>query len=233
MQKILSAHGVASRRESEKLILAGLVGVNGKQATIGQSARYGYDDITVRGVPLAPKDELVYIMLNKPCGYLTTMSDDRGRKIVTELVEDVGTKVFPVGRLDMNTEGMLLMTNDGSFANYVAHPSYNKTKTYEAHVRGDVINAAEILRLPMSVDSHMVKAVSVVLIKRTAEGGILQITINEGRNRQLRKMCAQCGLVLLSLKRLSIGPLSLGELKPGEWRRLTEEERRSLFTINN
>jgi 23S rRNA pseudouridine2605 synthase len=229
VQKILSGHGVASRRESERLILLGRVTVNGKPAAIGQSAQVGYDDIAVNGVPLAPKDRLIYIMLNKPVGYISTMRDDRGRKTVADLVNDAGARVYPVGRLDMETEGLLLMTNDGQFANAVAHPSYNKTKTYEARVRGDAGRAVALLRRPMEVDSYLVHAASVILTEQTVDGGVLLITINEGRNRQLRKMCAQCGLKLLSLKRLSIASLELGTLRPGKWRYLTDEERQSLI----
>ncbi|MCL2152119.1 MAG: rRNA pseudouridine synthase [Oscillospiraceae bacterium] len=229
VQKILSACGVASRRESERLITAGRVSVNGVPATLGQSARLGRDDIVVDGVPLKQVGELVYIMLNKPLGYITTMRDDRGRKTVADLVKGLDARVYPIGRLDMNTEGLLLMTNDGQFAQAVAHPSYNITKTYEARVRGDAARAAFLLRQPMEVDSHVVHAVSVELTGRTADVCVLQITINEGRNRQLRKMCAQCGLELISLKRLTIASLGLGTMKTGEWRRLTDEERRSLM----
>ena len=228
LQKILSAHGVASRRESEKLILSGQVTVNGKTAVIGQSARLGCDEIAINGIPLAPRDEFVYIMLNKPIGYITSMRDDRGRKTVADLVSDAGIRVYPVGRLDMDTEGLLLMTNDGRFANTVAHPSSNKTKTYEAHVRGDAARATNLLRRPMEVDFHLVHAASVILIKRTVDGGVLHISINEGRNRQLRKMCTLCGLELLALRRLSIGSLELGGLKTGKWRYLTDPERKSL-----
>ena len=229
IQKILSARGVASRREAERLILAGRVTVNGKMAVIGQSAEPGRDNIAIDGVLIANEEEPVYIMLNKPKGFITTASDDRGRKTVMDLVTDVGTRVYPIGRLDMNTEGLLLMTNDGQFANAVMHPSYNKSKTYEVHVRGDVENVENILGRPIMVDTRLVQAASVWLIEQTRNGGVLQITIYEGRNRQIRKMCAQCALEVLSLKRLSIGSLELGSLKSGKWRHLTNEERLALF----
>lgn len=231
IHKILSAHGVASRREAERLIQAGRVTVNGKPAVIGQSARFGYDDIEVDGITLTPRDELVYIMLNKPCGYITTMNDEWGRKTVMDLIKDVGVRLYPIGRLDMETEGLLLMTNDGQFANTVAHPSYNKTKTYEAQVRGNISGAVDRLRQPIEVDSYMVQAASVELIERTHTGGVLHITIFEGRNRQLRKMCALCGLEVLSLKRLSIGALQLGSLETGKWRHLADYERKALFDV--
>jgi len=231
IQKILSAHGIASRRQAEQLILAGRVTVNGKPAVIGQSAQFGYDEIAVDCVPLMPVGELVYIMLNKPRGYITTVSDDRGRQTVMDLVTGVGTRVFPVGRLDMDTEGLLLLTNDGHFANAVAHPSNGLMKTYEVRIRGETVGAAKMLCRPMEIDSHIVHAASAVLTERTENGAVLHVTISEGRNRQIRKMCAKCGFEVLSLMRLSIGPLGLGSLETGKWRRLTKKELRSLCDI--
>ena len=226
LQKILSAHGAASRREAEKLIKAGRVTVNGAAASLGQSADYACDEILIDGVPLKPKDAPVYIMLNKPRGYVTTMRDERRRKTVRDLVPEPG--VYPAGRLDMDSEGLLIMTNDGQFANAVMHPSYNKAKTYEVHVRGDVSNAEQQLSRPMQIDSYTTRPATVKLQKRTERGGVLLITIHEGRNRQVRKMCAICGLNVDSLRRVSIGEVKLGELKPGQWRRLTDEEIRVL-----
>ena len=228
IQKILSAHGVASRRQAEQMILAGRVTVNGKPAVIGQSAQFGHDEIAVDCVPLMPVRELMYIMLNKPRGYITTVSDDRGRKTVMDLVADTGTRVFPVGRLDKDTEGLLLLTNDGHFANAVAHPSNCLMKTYEVRIRGETAGAEEKLSQRMEIDSHIVHAASVVLAERTENGAVLHITISEGRNRQIRKMCTKCGFEVLSLMRLSIGPLGLGSLEKGKWRHLTKKERRSL-----
>jgi len=232
IHKILSAHGAASRREAERMIQSGRVTVNSLPATIGQSACPGRDEIAIDGVLLAPIGELVYIMLNKPRGYITTAKDDRGRKTVMELVAGAGARLYPVGRLDMDTEGLLLLTNDGRFANAVAHPSFEKKKTYEVHVHGDAPGAADMLRKPMEVDSHPVHAASVTVKERKADGGILHITINEGRNRQVRKMCESCGLKVLSLKRLSIGTVQLGALGTGKWRHLTENERRALCGSN-
>ena len=229
IQKILSAHGVASRREAEKMISAGRVSVGGIPAQIGQSVLPGIDEITIDGIPLPPKDENIYIMLNKPRGYVTTMSDERGRKTVASLIADAGVRVYPVGRLDMNSEGLLLMTNDGAFANIVSHPSHNIPKTYEVSVSGDASGAVSLLSRSMVVDFHIVRASSVILKKLTECGGVLRITINEGRNRQIRKMCEQCDLKVLSLKRVSIGQVRLGTLKTGNWRYLTDEERRSLL----
>ena len=230
LQKILSAHGAASRREAERMIQDGRVTVNGITAVIGQSAQYGRDEILVDGIPLEPGEEPVYIMLNKPRGYITTRNDERGRMTVMSLVHDADAKLYPVGRLDMDSEGLLLMTNDGNFAAVVAHPSYEKRKTYEVHVRGNASAALSALRCPIEIDSHTVQAASVDILKRTGNFTVLRMTINEGRNRQIRKMCAQCGLEVHSLKRVSIGTLELGSLKSGHWRHLTEDEVRSLET---
>ena len=232
IQKILSSHAVASRREAERMILAGRVTIGGIPAKLGQSAQFGVDDIAVDGVPLVPKDSFAYIMLNKPRGYVTTMSDERGRKTVMSLVGDLGIRVYPVGRLDINSEGLLLLTNDGAFANSVAHPSYGKAKTYEVRVSGDAKGAAALLRRPLDIDSHTVHAKSVNLIRHTDVGGMLRIAIYEGRNKQVRKMCAQCGVEVLSLKRVSIGTVSLGTLKTSKWRHLTRKEVDTLYIVH-
>jgi len=232
LQKILSAYGVASRREAERLIREGRVFVNGAKAEIGHSADPEQDEITVDGNTLASKDAHVYIMLNKPRGYITTASDDRGRKTVMELVSDLGVNVYPAGRLDMESEGLLLLTNDGLFANAVTHPSFNKVKTYEVRVRGDIDRALGWLRGPIVIDAHEVKARSVNVIKKLPGGGILSMSINEGRNRQIRKMCAECGLEVSSLVRVSIGKLELGSLPSGKWRRLSESELKSIYSLN-
>ena len=226
IQKILSAHGLASRRGAEEMIREGRVTVNGHVAELGQSAEFGRDDIAVDGVSIAPEAGKVYIMLNKPPGYVTTASDERGRKTVMDLVK-TPERVYPVGRLDMYSEGLILMTNDGLFANSVAHPSNDHRKTYEIRVRGDAGKAAPMLRRPMEIDGHVVRAAEVTLLERAEGGGAVRVTVTEGRNRQLRKMCELCGLKVLSLKRVSIGSLGIGSLKPGEWRHLTEDERNS------
>jgi len=224
IQKILSAYGVASRRNAEKMIIDGRVSINGVQATLGQSAKSGIDIISVDGVPLAEKNEFVYLMLNKPCGYITTVKDTRGRKTVMELITGINGRVYPVGRLDKDSEGLLIFTNDGGFANSIMHPSFDKQKTYEVEVSGDVQNALKLLKLPVSIDDYTVQAHSVELSDINNGGGTLRISISEGRNRQIRKMCWVCGVSVKSLKRISIGPLKLGELKSGQWRHLTDEE---------
>jgi len=228
LQKILSAHGVASRRGAERLIESGRVTVNGQTAGLGQSATPGRDEIAVDGVPLEPHGGLVYIMLNKPPGYVTTVSDERGRKTVMSLVAGVKTRVYPIGRLDMYSEGLLLLTNDGQFANAVAHPSNNKKKVYEVRIAGDASGAAHMLRRPIEVDNCLVRAAAVEVLDEAEGGGVLGITVSEGRNRQIRKMCGLCGIKVLSLKRVSIGAVRLGSLGIGRWRHLTGEEVDSL-----
>jgi len=228
LQKILSAHGVASRRKAEQMILDGRVSINGVTATLGQSAELEHDVIAVDGDPLSNREDHVYIMLNKPSGYVTTVSDEFGRKTVMELVADLGIKVYPVGRLDLNTEGLLVFTNDGDFANRLMHPSHSLQKTYIANVKGDVQKACELMRESLVIDSYTVHAVSVELLESRADGGVLKITVAEGRNRQIRKMCTVCGVRVRYLKRVSIGALKLGDLKLGKWRHLSEVELRSL-----
>lgn len=224
ISKIISTHGIASRRAADSMILDGRVTVNGEIAVLGQSADVSCDSIKVDGVEIKERDALVYIMLNKPCGYLTTSRDDRGRKTVMDLIGDVGVRVYPVGRLDLDSEGLILLTNDGNFANKVAHPSGEKIKTYHVKVVGDIIRAHAVLCRPMVIDGYSVSAVSAEIISQEGDMGILSISIAEGRNRQIRKMCAVCGLKVVSLKRVSIGELELGTLKSGKWRHLTQGE---------
>jgi len=229
IHKILSACGVASRREAERLITEGRVYVNGIKATIGQNVIRGFDLITVDGTPIAEKPEHIYLMLNKPRGYITTVTDDRSRKTVMELVKDASTRIYPIGRLDLNSEGLLLFTNDGYFANKVMHPSNNKQKTYLVEVRGDITTAVELLQKPIEIDNHTVHALNVDIESKKKNGGTLKIAIAEGRNRQIRKMCTACGLTVKSLKRISIGALELSNLKSGSWRYLTDDEVKMLY----
>jgi 23S rRNA pseudouridine2605 synthase len=192
---------------------------------MGDKADPERDIIAVEGTGLPEKGSLVYIMLNKPRGYITTMSDEKGRPTVADLTKNVGTRVYPVGRLDWDSEGLLIMTNDGEFANRVAHPSGNKEKTYIVTVRGDAERSLDRLRAPMVIDGYEIRPAGVEM---TAPG-TLEITIHEGRNRQIRKMCASAGLEVLTLKRVSVGAVRLGKLKTGEWRHLTAEEIDSLM----
>ena len=218
-----------SRRTAETLLTEGRVRVNGAPATLGESADPETDRITVDGKPLPTVKEMVYIMLNKPRGYLTTMSDDRGRKTVVELTSGVGTRVYPVGRLDYDSEGLLLMTNDGALAQKLEHPSFDIKKTYLVRVKGENIRAAlPVLRSPLVLDGYRIRPAEVKLLKRTNVGALLLFTISEGRNRQIRRMCELAGLTVLRLRRISESGIALGDLPVGKWRSLTDAELENL-----
>lgn len=225
LQKIIAASGLTSRRKAEELISAGKVTVNGVRAGLGDKADPELDEILVNGRPIPVGGEKVYIMLNKPKGFVTTLHDDKDRRCVTELVKDAGTRLYPVGRLDMFSEGLLLMTNDGEFANKVMHPSHNITKTYETTVHGeDVGYAVERMRQPMAIDDVIVRAQGVDIVSLDGNNAVLHVKIGEGRNREVRKMCDAVGLKVERLRRIREGNLELGDLKPGKWRHLTPRE---------
>ncbi len=225
LQKIISASGLMSRRAAEELIAAGKVSVNGVTAALGDKAEAGIDRILVDGKVLPSAGEKLYIMLNKPRGYVTTLSDEKGRKNVSELVKELGTRLYPVGRLDMYSEGLLLMTNDGDFANRLMHPSHQVDKCYHTWVKGEDMGwAVELLRCPMEIDGYVTSPAQVDILELKGEEALLGITIHEGRNRQVRKMCEAAGLKVTRLMRVSEGGVKLGTLKSGRWRRLTEEE---------
>lgn len=219
IQKILSARGVASRRAAEELIRQGRVTVDGVPCALGASAEPDCRTIAVDGVPIPPPPEHVYLMLYKPRGYITTLSDERGRRTAASLV-DCGTRVYPVGRLDYDSEGLLLFTNDGALADRLMHPRREISKVYEVTARGPLDGVAERLRRPLVLDGYRIRPPEV---EQTAPGRFL-ITIHEGRNRQIRRMCAAAGLEVLRLRRIAEGPLQLGTLAPGAWRPLTEAE---------
>ncbi len=225
LQKIISSSGLMSRRGAEECIAAGRVTVNGETAQIGQKADPEKDRILVDGRPLPAVSGKLYIMLNKPRGYVTTLKDEKGRKNVTQLVSELGERLYPVGRLDMYSEGLLIMTNDGDFANTLMHPSHNMKKTYYTWVTGqDIGPKIQCLREPMIIDDYIIRPAEVDILDLFSGGAMLSISIFEGRNRQVRKMCAQAGLKVTKLCRVSEGPLELGELKCGKWRYLTKEE---------
>ena len=229
LQKIISAHGVASRRAAEKMIYDGRVTVNGVTAVLGQSADTDIDEILIDGKPIRSADKHVYIMLNKPKGYVTTASDEQGRKTVVELVEDCGVRVYPVGRLDIGSEGLLILTNDGEFANYLSHPSGGKRKKYRVAVKGDADSALQILNGPMEIDGYKLRPVKVRVLGKRDEQTLLEFVLTEGRNRQIRKMCAACELTVTRLVRTEYGALQLGDLKLGKWRYLSDAEVVALF----
>lgn len=227
LQKILSSRGVASRRAAEEMIKAGLVCVNGAVAHLGDSADPEQDEITVDGKMLPSRQEYVYILLNKPRGYVTTLSDEKGRPNVTDLV-DCGVRVYPVGRLDMDSEGLLLLTNDGEFANAMMHPKHEVDKTYEVWVKGYHEEATALLGQPIELDGYRIRKPGVKLLFANGEKAKYLVTIHEGRNRQVRRMCQAAGMTVTRLRRISEGKLSLGDLPLGKWRYLTEEEVKAL-----
>ena len=232
LQKIISSAGIASRRSAEELIRAGRVAVNGAVASIGDAADIEIDEITVDGVRVAAPEQKTYIMLNKPRGYVTTMHDEKDRKCVSELVTAVGKRVYPVGRLDMYSEGLLIMTDDGELANKLMHPSKEVNKTYHAWIAGECgEDKISVLSSALTIDGYDIKPAEVSVVKRGGDFTLLAITIHEGRNRQIRKMCEIAGLKLTRLMRISEGSLTLGELKPGHWRYLTEKELQELQSI--
>lgn len=224
LQKILSARGVASRRKAEEMISEGRVTVNGKIAQLGDAADAELDEILVDGSPLPSRKDYVYIMLNKPRGYVTTLSDEKGRPNAAQLVSDCGVRVYPVGRLDMDSEGLLLFTNDGDFANRLMHPKHEVEKTYDTWVTGYTPGAEVRLKRPITMDGYTIRPPKAMLLNAEGDRARLRITIHEGRNRQVRRMCQAAGMTVTRLRRISEGALRLGELPLGKWRHLTEEE---------
>ncbi len=233
LQKIIAEAGVCSRRAAEALIEKGKVKVNGHPAKLGDKADPNKDIITIDGERLyvSRKKSFRYIMLNKPRGYVTSMSDELDRRVVTDLLSGVGERVYPIGRLDRNSEGLLLFTNDGQFANDVMHPSRHISKTYRVTVRPD-INDEQLVQLSegVEIDGRKTAPCTVLVLEKQQGRVVLQMTIHEGRNRQIRKMCEAVGLEVARLKRTSVGPVKLGMLKPSEWRDLTPDELRAIRT---
>ena len=230
LQKILASRGVCSRRKAEEMIAAGRVTCNGAVAKLGDSADPDQDEILLDGIALPSQDDHVYILLNKPRGYVTTLSDEKGRKNAAQLVADCGKRVYPVGRLDMDSEGLLLFTNDGEFANNLMHPKHEVNKTYRVVVRGFTDQGLEKLKEPVTLDGYTIRKPDVVLERKsqTSDRAELLVTIHEGRNRQVRRMCDLAGMNVLRLIRISEGSLRLGKLPTGKWRYLTEEEVKAL-----
>ena len=230
LQKFLSEAGVASRRKSEELIAQGAVRVNNRTAGIGDRVDPKNDTVTVNGRRVNRISETHYILLNKPRGYVTTTDDDLGRKCVTELVSDLKIRLYPVGRLDRVSEGALLLTNDGGFANAMMHPSHHVPKTYRVTVKSDVTKSqVESLSGGIELDGRMTAPADVHVIDRSEGRTVLEIVLYEGRNRQIRRMCEALGLEVARLKRVAIGNVRLGTLPVGRYRELTEKEVRSLL----
>lgn len=230
IQKILSAAGVCSRRQAENYILAGRVSVNGVVAKLGDSADVKNDVIEVDGQPLRRAPEKIYLMLNKPRGYVTTLSDERGRPTVAELVADCGERVYPVGRLDMDSDGLLLLTNDGDFTQRCTHPSYEKEKEYHVSVGGELSGCeGRLAALTELEDGTPIVPAQVKILRKDAGRWTLSVTIHQGLNRQIRRMCALVGLKVHRLQRVREGKLQLGGLPEGKWRKLDESEIKTLL----
>ena len=225
LQKLISSCGLASRRAAEEWITAGRVTVNGQKARLGDRADPDRDEVLVDGRPLRPGGGRTYLMLNKPRGYVTTLSDEKGRKTVADLVADCPARVWPVGRLDMDSEGLLILTDDGELTQRLLHPSHEVEKEYLVWVTGDVKKALPILAAPMELDGDRLAPAKVR--RGRVSGGVsqLSIVIHQGKNRQVRRMCAQAGLTVLRLKRIREGRLDLDRtLAAGSWRELTAQE---------
>ena len=228
LQKILAARGICSRRKAEEMITAGRVSVNGAVANLGDSADPETDEIRLDGELLPTASDYVYILLHKPRGFVTTASDEKGRPNVIQLV-DVPQRVYPVGRLDMDSEGLLLLTNDGEFANKVMHPKAEVDKVYEVWVNGFTEGGLAILKQPMQIDGYTIRTPKIKVLGVKGDGAHLEITIHEGRNRQVRRMCSHAGMTVTRLRRIGEGSLRLGNLEKGKWRYLTLEEIRVLM----
>lgn len=224
LQKILSARGVASRRAAEEWIKAGRVSVNGRTAVLGDTADPEKDDIRVDGKQLPRQEKLLYLMLHKPRGYVTTLHDEKGRPDAARLVADCGARVYPIGRLDMDSEGLLLFTNDGAFANLLMHPSHEVEKAYEVLVSGFSPEKLPLLERPIVLEGYCIRPPKVRLLESTGQKARLEVVIHEGRNRQVRRMCQAAGMEVLRLKRTREGSLTLGDLSAGKWRSLTQAE---------
>lgn len=224
LQKILSRYGVASRRQAEVLLAEGRVRVNGNTAKLGDTADDREDVIEVDGVRLKKAPSKLYIMLNKPRGYVTTLKDEKGRRNVTELVRDCGARVYPVGRLDMYSEGLLIMTNDGEMANRLMHPKGSVKKVYHVWVSGFRPEALEQLSASIEIEGRMTIPARIQVLQHRGEIAKLSFELQEGRNRQIRRLCQEAGVTVTRLKRVQEGQLKLGALQVGAWRELTWEE---------
>ena len=227
LQKMLADCGIASRRKAEEMIAAGEVRVNGSIAKVGDKVDPKKDKVTVKGKPVESRAQDVYIMLHKPRGFITTMNDEMDRKCVAELVREIPERIYPVGRLDRDSEGLLLFTNDGAWMQRILHPSHEIEKTYEVTVAGAVENAAAELAAVRSVDGEPIAPARVRLLRKGKETAELSVTIHEGKNRQIRRMCAAVGLHVKRLRRVREHTLSLGALPEGGWRELTADEVRA------
>lgn len=233
LQKYMALSGVASRRKSEELIAAGKVRINGKVAKLGDKVNPKTDKVTLSGKRLVKEKKSVYIMLNKPRGYITTMSDERDRKCVASLVGDIKERIYPVGRLDRDSEGLLLLTNDGEFANALTHPSMHIPKTYRVTIRPEITKEQETtFRNGIEIDGRMTAPADIKVISAEENRTVVEVVLYEGRNRQIRKMFESMNIEVARLKRIKLGKLKLGSLKPGAYRELSAEEVELLMELS-
>lgn len=224
IQKLLSEAGICSRRKAEEYILAGRIKVNGLAVKLGDKADWERDEVTLDGENIAPGGKKVWLMLHKPRGYVTTLSDEKSRRTVWELVQNCGFRVWPVGRLDLDSEGLLLFTNDGAGTNRLLHPSHQVEKEYLVTVWGNLQKAIPILQGRLELDGEPLAPAQVECLRQEEKGGVLSVIIHQGKNRQVRRMCALAGLKVRRLKRIREGKLLLGDLPAGKWRWLTGAE---------
>lgn len=230
LQKFLAEQGVASRRKAEEMILQGRVTVNSKKAELGQSVHPRQDAVHLDGKRLQKRNVNRYIMLHKPRGYVTTLEDDLGRKCVAELLADIRERVYPIGRLDRNSEGLLLFTNDGDFANSLMHPRHHVAKTYRVTIRGAITQEQmDIFASGIEIEGKMTAPAEILVGEKLEDRTVLEIVLYEGRNRQIRRMLESLGLVAIRLQRKAIGNVKLGMLPQGKWRDLSEQEIKSLY----
>lgn len=230
LQKMLADSGIASRRKAEEMIAAGAVRVNGMVAKIGDKVDVRKDKVSVHGRNVVKRSRNLYVMLHKPRGFITTMSDEMERKCVAELVSEIPERVYPVGRLDRESEGLLLMTNDGEFANAITHPSKHVPKTYRVTVRPGVTeDQLTQIAVGIVIEGQKTAPANVRIVSQEPGRVVLEIVLYEGRNREIRKMCEALGLDVARLKRIAVGPVKLGMLQPGQWRNLTGEEVKRLL----
>ena len=226
LQKYFSDCGILSRRAAEEEIKQGKVTVNGEVAFLGMRISPDVDVVIYKGARvLAQSEEKLYILLNKPRGIVTTLSDEKGRPTVLSLISGLGARVYPVGRLDIDSDGLLLLTNDGALTNKLTHPRHKIPKIYNVTVKGEVTEGAlTLLSSPLVIDGYKIQPVKVEIIKKEPSQTILKMTLYEGRNRQIRKMCALADLKITRLTRVALGNISLGSLEVGKWRFLTQSE---------
>ncbi len=233
LQKYLSQCSVASRRKAEELIEQGKVKINGRKAILGDKVDPIHDKVLVFGKPISSRNTKMYIMLHKPRGFVTTLSDEQGRRCVADLVADANVRLFPVGRLDKNSEGLLLMTNDGDFSNFLMHPARHVSKVYRVTVKEKVTDEQiEKMAAGMQLESYKTAPCDINIIEKFSDRTVLRFTLYEGKNREIRQLCEAVGLNVIRLKRVEIAGLKLGMLPQGRWRELTEKEVKKLMSIS-